>query len=142
MKFAKFTTALLLAAALTQPLAVRAKPSKINWQPSLSEAKAEAKRSGKPIFVMFHAPWCGACKMLEKTALRDAKVIEELKRWVPVAIDTDQDEATANAYRIESLPTLLFIKPSGSGGFRFEGAPETAELLEILKDVHAKTTKK
>ena len=115
-----------------------AKQERIAWQPSLAAAKAEAKRSGKPVFVVFHAQWCGACKMLENETLTDPKVLGEVQKWVPVRIDVDEDKASASTYRIQSLPTMIFIKPAGDKGFRFEGALEADDMLRLLKTAYAK----
>ena len=113
----------------------------IAWQPSLTAAKAEAKRSGKPVLAVFHAKWCGACKMLENQTLTDAKVIGEVQKWVPVRIDVDEEKNIAASYRIESLPTMIFIKSSGERGLRFEGALEADDMVKLLKDAHDKVQK-
>ena len=112
----------------------------IAWQPSLSQAKAEAKRSGKPLFVLFHAEWCGPCKMLENETLTDAKVVAEMQKWVAVSIDVDKEKDIAAAYRVGSLPTMIFVKSAGDHGFRFEGALKADDMLQLLKDAYAKVS--
>jgi len=47
----------------------------------------EAFSSGKPVFVYLTADWCGACKKLSATTLRDAAVLEALKEFACVKID-------------------------------------------------------
>jgi protein-disulfide reductase (glutathione) len=37
----------------------------IDWYNNLEEAIAAGKEEGKPVFVLIHKTWCGACKRLK-----------------------------------------------------------------------------
>ena len=47
----------------------------------------EAFSADKPVLVYLTADWCGACKKLSATTLRDAAVLEALKEFACVKID-------------------------------------------------------
>ena len=61
----------------------------------------------KPAIVDFYASWCAPCRML-------APVLDDVARdydgKVDVyKIDVDKEPALANAFKVRSIPTLLFI---------------------------------
>ena len=60
--------------------------------------------------VDFFATWCGPCKQMHP-------VLEQLKQDLGegiriIKLDVDKNEAIANAYRIQSVPTLMLFKSS------------------------------
>ena len=114
---------------------------KIDWQPSLAQARKEAKRTGKPIMIVFHASWCGACRMLDNEVLTDSRVVSEAQKWIAVRVDVDKNPSIAESYRVESLPTLVFLKSEGNTGVKFEGAAPANEMLKVLKAAHDKLQK-
>jgi thioredoxin 1 len=65
-------------------------------------------KSDKPVLVDFFATWCGPCKMA-------APVIDELAdqydgKAVVVKVDVDENQATASAYGVMSIPTMVLFK--------------------------------
>ncbi|TVQ97655.1 MAG: thioredoxin [Deltaproteobacteria bacterium] len=69
--------------------------------------EAEVLQSEIPVLVDFFADWCGPCKAL-------APLIEEIAttyrgRLKVVKIDVDQNPGAAQAFRIQSMPTLMLI---------------------------------
>lgn len=134
---AKFETATAISstrfAAAKTPASKTAMGKSIAWRASFKAAQAEAKRSGKPIFVDFYATWCGPCKMLDETTYKDAAVIRESTKFVSVKVDTDREAALAARYRIGSLPTMAVLRPDGrivSGIIGYHSAPQTVAFLK------------
>ena len=67
--------------------------------------------SDKPMVVDFFATWCGPCKELEP-------ILEEIEKKhhgevIFQRIDIDQAPELAQEFRIEAIPMLMFITPSG-----------------------------
>ena len=70
--------------------------------------KAEALDSSVPVIVDFFATWCMPCKMIAPV-LNDIAA-EAGDRFKIVKVDIDKDPQLANAYNVQSVPTLVFIK--------------------------------
>lgn len=88
------------------------------------EKEARQKRNREKLatadWVMaeFYATWCPHCKRMQP-------VVEEFKKLMEgtlevVQIDIDQEDALANFYTIESVPTFILMRKENS----FGGNPE------------------
>lgn len=59
----------------------------------------------------FNATWCGPCKELTPVYHQAAAEFPEVRF---VSVDVDRNHATADAFHIEAVPTVIFLKPDGT----------------------------
>jgi thiol:disulfide interchange protein len=106
----------------------------VPWRHDPSAATAEAKQSGKPLFLYFTASWCGPCQEMRRKTWSDADVEKALQAYVPVKIDVDEHPELAQRYRVEAFPTFI-VQPVGADSAptkSIEGAMMPAEFIQWL----------
>lgn len=142
MNMKKITAGLLCSLAL---LACQAQPAKTKKVIELNQTEflkqvADYKTSPnewnylgkKPALIEFYAPWCGPCKtlapILEKVAGQYAEQIVVYK------IDVDKEPELSKQFKIQSIPTLLFIPLEGEPQLVI-GAMEQEHLTQTIEEV-------
>lgn len=93
------------------------------------ETFGEIINGSTPVLVDFTAEWCGPCKMMKP-------VLEELHRKKAeklriIKIDIDESPAAANAFNVQSVPTLILFH-KGKQLWRQSGVIQSGPLEKII----------
>ncbi len=90
----------------------------------------EVLKSELPVLVDFYADWCGPCQMMGPVI---DKLAEEYEGKFNIGkVNVDQNGTTAQAYRVMSIPTLLFFK-NGEVVDKVMGAVAKATLEQKIR---------
>ncbi len=111
----------------------RVQPLGIQWRTDIRAANRESSETGLPILMKFSAKWCGPCKRMKAETFTDPRLAEMINTcFIPVEVDTDQNEQLARQLRIESVPTTMVISPQGDIVERREGFQSAAQLTGAI----------
>ena len=83
--------------------------------------QAEVLESDKPTLVDFWAPWCGPCRVVAPVLEEIAGERDDLKI---VKLNTDENQQTAAAFEVLSIPTLILFRNGQVAHEGHRGLPE------------------
>ena len=90
----------------------------LTWETDHVAALARSAREDRPLFVFVGAEWDTGAKELERVTFADARVRNELRRFVNLYVDMTDDElpstqSTTLRFKIIGEPALVVLAPDG-----------------------------
>ncbi|GAB6029031.1 Thioredoxin domain-containing protein 12 [Chamberlinius hualienensis] len=85
----------------------------IDWK-TLDNGLQEAKDLNKPLMLIIHKSWCGACKSFRPKFAESTEIKKLSKNFVMVNVE-DNDEPSDEKYKPDGgyVPRILFLDPKG-----------------------------
>lgn len=103
------------------------------WLTDLNEAREQADRLNRPILCHFGATWCAPCQQMERTVLKQQKVLKQLEASViGLKIDADQHPELMKRFGIEKFPTDVIIEPTGARLVQSTGVHTQDQYLSMV----------
>lgn len=118
-------------------------PAQINFfKGSFEEAKAEAARSGKLLFVDVYTTWCGPCRLMESRTFADPEVSQLMNGFfVNYRLDAEGAyRSVAKSLEVKGYPTLLFLTPDGTPFERQLGYMDNTTFSVLAEGVLRQTS--
>jgi len=100
-------------------------------------ALAEAKSSGKPLFIDAWAPWCHTCLSMRSYVFTDDRVRALANRFVWLAIDTEKpgNADFVGRYPMQFWPTLWVVDAkTEQPALKWLGSATAPEMASLLED--------
>ena len=79
---------------------------------SLDDCLIEAKKTGKNLFIVASATWCGPCKKMQETVFNDPQVGEFINKYYVAKkyyLDKADPDHIEKDYKISSYPTMILL---------------------------------
>lgn len=85
----------------------------IKWR-TFDEGLAEAKKTKKPVCLIFYTEWCPHCANYSKL-FHDPKVVEKSKQFVMIRIDNDKNQELSKKFAPDGsyIPRTYFLTSAG-----------------------------
>ena len=82
--------------------------AEIGWR-DIRSGIYKSSKTGKPVIMVFHAPWCSACKKF-RSVFFDKGIVEASKDFVMILIDADADKQANGAFSPDGtyVPRTIF----------------------------------
>ncbi len=144
MRRRMFVVCLGLGAVLAGVVeAISADPQAIRWVESSGEAFRQARDTGRPVLVYIASPGCGYCRKMERETWSDPAVAAQVERgFIPLKVDGLRHPEWLDRYRLEGLPALLVLSPTGETVLRVQGYQSSRRMLGHLEQALDGTTRK
>ncbi|XP_067677409.1 thioredoxin domain-containing protein 12-like isoform X2 [Haliotis asinina] len=86
----------------------------IDWV-NLQDGLAKAKEQNKPLMLVIHKSWCGACKALKPKFAETKDIISLSKQFIMVNTE-NEEEPSEKQYSPDGgyIPRILFLDPEGN----------------------------
>lgn len=111
---------------------------KLKWQKDLKTARKLAADDNKLLLIVFTAEWCTYCHKLVENTISHRDIVPLVNRhFVPVLLDFDDNQRTAEILEVDSLPATIVLSPQADLLARSQGyatvEPFRQTLLSAVK---------
>lgn len=105
---------------------------------SWEKAQELSRKTGKPIFVNFHAVWCAPCKVMKIRTFTNNELAEYFnENYINIRLDGEVGEGKAlmDAFGLRAYPSSLFFSATGDLLWGKSGYLSADQLLKVAKSL-------
>ncbi|HSH30144.1 MAG TPA: thioredoxin family protein [Thiohalobacter sp.] len=109
--------------------------SAIDWLSWNPQAREQARRTGKGLFVYFHGQWCTWCRRYQSETLEHPGTVAAIEaRYVPVLVNLDQRRDLFTRLGGRGVPYTVLMDATGQPLARFTGHVSAVDLQQLLQE--------
>ncbi len=123
----------LAVVSLTKAATLHMKP--IDWIEEYNKGLAEAKKDGKPLFLLLYADWCHWCQKTQSETLTDPRIERLRDKFVWMKVNSNKEKKYKKQYGQNGFPMIVLMKPDGSVLKKIDGYRDAGKLAAELKEV-------
>jgi thioredoxin 1 len=108
-----------------------------DFKSSQAQVNAAAKKSGKPMILVFSAVWCPPCQAMKKEVFPSPAVqaLHDKFEWAYLDVD-DQKNAKAGAeFEVKGIPHFQFLDKDGKVLGKQIGGASPTDFAKTLNDI-------
>jgi thiol:disulfide interchange protein len=111
------------------------------FETKYKSALSEAKKTGKPVLLVFSATWCGPCQANKKNVYPSAAVKPYHDKFVWAYLDADEaaNKKAMTEYGVNGIPHIQFLDKDGKSIDKMVGASTPEGFAKKLQEVLGKT---
>ncbi len=107
----------------------------VNWATSYEMGRKNAIRTHRPLLLSFHTPGCGWCEKMDSETFTDPAVVDMMKKFVCIRVDSDMNPGLVSKFKVESYPFTIIVNPDGKPLLQIPDYSPSDQFLPILKAV-------
>ncbi|MBS1958864.1 MAG: thioredoxin family protein [Bdellovibrionales bacterium] len=123
----------------TKPEAKARKDEHGFWDNAPDAARAESKKSGKPLLIDFYGIWCPPCNLFNEVVFPTREFKTEAKNFVLLKMDADAPGSWTlkSHFKIGGYPTIVFATSDLDEIDRAIGFFPKGEFVDQMKEAYA-----
>lgn len=100
----------------------------------------DALAQGKPVYILFHSLTCEPCKEMEAVVRRVIPAFDGQITYLDVNVYDESRQDLVNQFRIETIPTSVFLDARGNTVSSFVGVMTDEQLRAYLEKLSSGET--
>jgi thioredoxin-related protein len=114
----------------------------IEWL-SYDDGISMVEKTQKKLLISFYSELCEYCKVMDKETFKDSAIVSFInKNFIPIRVNSDKDQKTAEIFKVRGLPDTWFMSETKEViGHRIGFIPAETMII-MLKYINSESYKR